>query len=66
MSKEYKILISTLAIIFSLLATGIGYGFVSSSDLLFPQRLFCNGVFITQFVATAWCVIALFRKTKEH
>ena len=65
MSKGYKILISVIAMICSMFAAGIGCGFVGGSDLLFPQRYLCDFVFIMQFIATAWCVIALFRKNNK-
>ena len=65
MSKGYKILISVLATVLSLLAAVLGFGFVSGSDLLFPQKFLCNFAFLMQLIATEWCVTALFRKTRE-
>ncbi len=62
MSRRYKVLVSIIAIVCSMLAASIGCGFVGGSDLTFPQRFLCNFVFSMQFLATVWCVIALFRK----
>ncbi|MBS6954942.1 MAG: hypothetical protein KH230_17130 [Enterocloster asparagiformis] len=66
MSKGYKILVSTLAVIFSLLAACIGYAFAGGSDLTFWKRYICNFIFIMQFLATIWCVIALFKRAEKQ
>lgn len=65
MSRGYKILISVLAIIFSILSSSIGAGLAGGSGLEFPQKFLFNFVFMMQFTTTVWCVFAIFRKTKE-
>ena len=47
MGKSYRILISMLAIVFSL--------------SIFSVRVGCSFIFIMQFIATVWCVIILWR-----
>lgn len=64
MSKGYRILISALAVIFSLASACIGFALTGNSSLSFPVRVGCDFVFIVQFTATVWCVIYLGR-TKE-
>ena len=66
MNTGYKFFISVFAIACSILASGIGFGLVGDSRLVFPQRLLCNFIFIMQSIATIWCVIIIFRKTKER
>lgn len=65
MSNRFKIVISVLAIIFSLAAAGIGFWFVGGTSLSFPLRFLCNFVFSMQFLATTWLVVAMFRKSNK-
>ena len=53
MHNSYRILISVLAIVFSLAATCIGFALVGYF------------IFIMQFIAPVWCVIFLGRTKKE-
>lgn len=64
MTKSYKILISILALLFSVGATCIGFSFVGSSTLGFGTRFLCDFFFLMQTIATCWVVIGLFRKEK--
>lgn len=64
MTKTYKILISILALIFSVGSTCIGFGLVGSSTLDFGIRVFCNFFFLMQTIITCWVIIGLFRKGK--
>ena len=66
MTKRYKILISVLALIFSVAAACIGFYFVSSFSLGFEMRWACNFCFSMQAIATIWVVVGLFRKEKEQ
>lgn len=65
MRKKDKILVSVLALLFSACATGIGYGLVGDSSLSIMKRCLFDFVFIMQFLATLWTVIAVFRKPEE-
>ena len=65
MSKGYRILISVLAVIFSLASACIGFALTRNSPPPFPVRVGCDFVFIVQFTATVWCVIYLGRIKKE-
>lgn len=64
MTKQYKILISILALLFSIGATCIGFSFVGSSALDFGTRFICDFFFLMQAISTCWVVIGLFRKEK--
>lgn len=64
MGKSYRILISVLAIAFSLAAACIGFALVGNLSN-FSVRVGCDFVFIVQFIATVWCVIFLGRTKKE-
>lgn len=58
MSKAYKVLFSVLAVVLSLIATGLGCNLATSLGM--NLRLVHNFVFITQSVATSWIAISLF------
>ena len=60
MGKSYRILISMLAIVFSLAAACIGFAVVGNLSI-FSVRVGCSFIFIMQFIATVWCVIILWR-----
>ena len=60
MGKSYRILISVLAIVFSLAAACIGFALAGSLSI-FSVRIGCYFIFIMQFIATVWCVIFLWR-----
>lgn len=62
MTKGYRIMISILAILFSVWATGIGCALVVESSLRMGIRLVCDFFFIMQSIATCWVVIAMFKK----
>lgn len=64
MTRTYKILISILALVFSVGATCIGFILVGSLSLGFWTRIFYNFFFLMQTVATCWTLIGLFRKEK--
>ena len=69
MGKSYRILISMLAIVFSLAAACIGFALVGNLSIfsvrvglsIFSVRVGCSFIFIMQFIATVWCVIILWR-----
>lgn len=65
MHKREKILVSVLALLFSACAAGIGYGLVGDSNLSMLKRYLFDFVFIVQFLATLWTVIAVFRQSGE-
>lgn len=65
MGRKEKILVSTLALIFSAGAVGIGYALVGDNIRSFPLRFVCDFFFLMQFLTTIWVVIAVFRKKKE-
>ena len=64
MHNSYRILISVLAIVFSLAATCIGFALVGNLSI-FSAEVGCYLIFIMQFIATVWCVIFLGRTKKE-
>ena len=66
MRRSEKILVSTLALLFGLLAAGVGYGLAGDSGFSRLGRFACDFIFIMQFLATLWTVIAVFRRTKEQ
>lgn len=66
MQKSEKILVSVLALLFSLLAVGVGYGLVGDSGFSRLGIFACGFIFTMQFLATIWTVIAVFRRTKEQ
>lgn len=65
MNKSYKILVSALSCIFSLLATVIGFTLVNSSNMSFPLRFLSNFIFLVQFVTTIGVVFALNKSSKK-
>lgn len=65
MRKKEKIVVCILAMLFSICAAGIGYGLVGDSSLPRWGRFACDFIFVMQFLATLWAVMAIFRKTKE-
>ena len=65
MSKQYKILISVLMVLFSLAAAVIGFAMVGASDYSYPVRFAFDFVFLMQFVFSTSFVIALFRKEQN-
>lgn len=66
MTKRYKILISVLALIFSVVAACIGFDLVSSSSFGFGMRVVYNFFFSMQAIATIWVVVGLFRKERQE
>lgn len=60
MKKSYKILISILALVFSMLSAGMGYGFMG--DACFSVKFLCGFVFMMTPLCVLWLVMALFRK----
>lgn len=64
MRKREKILVSVLALVFSISAAGIGYSLVGESGLSRWGRFACDFIFIMQFLTTLWTVFAVFRR--EH
>lgn len=65
MNKSYKILVSVLSCIFSLLATAIGFALVSGSNMNFPLRFLSNFIFLVQFITTIGIVFALNKSSKK-
>lgn len=65
MNKSYKILVSVLSCIFSLLTTTIGFALVGGSNMSFPLRFLSNFIFLIQFVTTIWVVFALNKSSKK-
>ena len=65
MNKSYKILVSVLSCIFSLLATAIGFALVSGSNMNFPLRFLSNFIFLLQFATTIGIVFALNKSSKK-
>jgi hypothetical protein len=63
-SKLYKAIISIIAITVSILAAGIGYGFMGASNAVFPIRFLCGWIFILTPISVIWLVLELFRKDK--
>lgn len=64
MTKRYKIFVSIVAFVFSICATGIGFGLVGGSSISFGLRVVCNMFFMMQTLTTCWVVGALFRREK--
>lgn len=58
--KGYKVLISVLALVFSSLSAGMGYGFMGNAS--FQIKFLCGFVFMMTPLSVAWLVSALFRK----
>lgn len=65
MTKQYKIVISILALVFSIGAFCIGAGLIGHSNLDFGTTWFCHMFFLMQAVTTSWVVGALVRKEKK-
>ncbi len=65
MGKNEKIIVSALALLFSLCAAGAGYGLAGDSGISGWERFACNFIFTMQLLATLWTVIAVFRRTRE-
>ena len=65
MNKSYKILVSVLSCIFSLLAIAIGFALVSGSNMSFPLRFLSNFIFLLQFATTIGIVFVLNKSSKN-
>ena len=65
MRKNEKIIVSALALLFSLCAAGVGCGLAGDSGLSGWESFACNFIFSMQFLATLWTVAAVFRRTRE-
>ena len=79
MRKKEKILVSVLALLFSICAAGVGfslagdsklpgwgYGLAVDSGISGWERFVCNFIFTMQFLFSLWVVMAVFRKTKSE
>ncbi|MCI8320238.1 MAG: hypothetical protein HFH02_04075 [Dorea sp.] len=64
MRKKEKILVSVLALLFSICAAGVGFSLAGDSKLPGWGRFVCNFIFTMQFLFSLWVVMAVFRKTK--
>lgn len=62
MKRSYQVLISIIAIVFSILSASMGISFVSDSNVSVPVRFLYAYVFIMTPVSTIWLVTALIRK----
>ncbi len=58
--KGYKAAISVLALVFSILSAGMGYGFMGQAS--FQVKFLCGFVFMMTPLSVIWLVIALFRR----
>lgn len=58
--KDYKAAISVLALVFSILSAGMGYGFMGQAS--FQVKFLCGFVFMMTPLSVIWLVIALFRR----
>ncbi len=58
--KDYRVAVSVLAFVFSILSAGMGYGFMGNAP--FQVKLLCGFVFLMTPLSVIWLVIALFRK----
>lgn len=65
MEKRYKIMISVIALAFSIGAACLGYALVGDSSLNFTMRFIYNFFFVMQFLVTLWLVIMNFRKPEK-
>ncbi len=63
MKKSYKILVSVLALAFSVLSAGMGYGFMQ--DTAFSVKFLCGFVFLMTPLSVIWLVMALFREERK-
>ncbi len=66
MEKRYKIMVSVIALAFSIGAACLGYALVGDSSLNFTMRFVYNFFFVMQFLATLWLVIMSFRKPEKE
>ena len=66
MEKRYKIMVSVIALAFSIGAACLGYALVGDSSLNFTMRFVYNFFFVMQFLGTLWLVIMSFRKLEKE
>ena len=64
MKGQYKIFITGLAILLSILAAAIGVGLVGGTEFETSAKFLCNFVFLATPLAVIWCVFGFLRKEK--
>ena len=64
--KNYKFIISILAVVCNALTAAFAYSFVGSLGLSFAARWFIGFLIMCSPLFTTWVVIALWRKEKAR
>ncbi len=60
--KSYRILLCIVTIVFSVLASALGFGLLEDSDMTFLVRFLCGLVFTMTPLSVIWLIITLFKK----
>lgn len=63
-SKKWKITISVLSIVSSILSTGLGYGFMGGSDITFTAQLICGFILQSTPIFVVLLLLLVWRKEK--
>lgn len=62
MNKSYKLFVSLLATVLSLVSMVVGIMLANSVELTFTQMLAADGLFVLQFLGILWCGLVFYGK----